>query len=377
MCLKYLIMLVALGSLGACATLPSTGPTGAQIEDSARNVVIDGVASGITIIEVDSVAAVPPAVSSVPWDFPEWSAPPTDMIGPGDVLSISIFEAGVALFGGDRPASGAAGGGFDPAVKVQTLPLSRVDDNGDITVPYAGRLRVLGKTVMELQEQIRASLRNLSQDPQVLVNRERIISNSVIVGGEVVRPGRLVLETNQESMADIIALSGGYRGNAKDLVLRVERGQNEASARLTEILAAPAGGLRAYPGDRLTVVSEPMTFSVLGASPRVQQMPFPRDAVNVIEAIALAGGPEANSADPSAVFLFRFDGPGRTNPVVFHFDMMNAQTYFLAQQFALHDEDILYFGNARANQPSKLINLVSQLFAPIVTAASVANTLGN
>jgi len=378
MCLKYLTTLVVIGSLGACATLPSSGPTGAQIEDSARYAAESG-GLAITIVEVDSAAAVPPAVSPVPWDFPDWAPPPTDMIGPGDVLSISIFEAGVALFGGDSRAGATAGAGavFDPAVKVQTLPPSRVDDNGDITVPYAGRLRVLGKTVMELQEQIRQSLRGLSQNPQVLVNREQIISNSIIVGGEVARPGRLVLQTNQESMADAIALSGGYRGDAKDLVLRVERGENEARARLTEILTGANGSVRAYPGDRLTVLSAPMTFSVLGASGRVQQMPFARGGMSVIEAISLAGGPEANSGDPSAVFVFRFDGPDRTDPVVFHFNMMNTQTYFLAQQFALRDGDVLYFGNSEANQPSKLIQLVSQLFAPIVTATSVANSLGN
>ena len=377
MYLKYLTMLAAFGSLGACATLPSSGPTGSQIEDSARDVVASGAGFGITIIEVDNLAAVPLASAPIPWSFPEWTPPPTDMIGPGDVLSISIFEAGVALFGGDSRAISAANAGFDPSVRVQTLPLSRVDDNGDITVPYAGRLRVLGKTVMEIQEQIRNSLRNLSQDPQVLVSREQVISNSVIVGGEVTRPGRLVLQTNQESMADVIALSGGYRGDAKDLVLRVERGQNEASARLSDILTGRDGGLRAYPGDRLTLISEPMTFSVLGASGRAQQAPFSSGEMSVIEAISTAGGPDANLGDPSAVFVFRFDGPQRTDPVVFHFNMMNTQTYFLAQQFALRDGDILYFANAEANQPGKLIQLVSQLFAPIVTATNVANSLGN
>ena len=375
--MKFMIMLVAFGSLGACATLPSSGPTGDQIENSAREAAESEGGLQIAVIAVDNLAAVPPAAGQFLWNLPDLGSPPTDMLGPGDVLSISIFEAGVTLFGGDSPAGGMAEGGFDPSVKVQTLPPARVDDNGDIMVPYAGRLRVLGKTVMELQEQIRNSLRNLSQNPQVLISREHIISNSIIVGGEVGRPGRLVLETNRESMADVIALSGGYRGEPKDLVLRVERGQNEARARLSDVLAGVNRDLQAYPGDRVTILRKPLMYAILGASGRTQQAAFTRDNMSVLDAIAVAGGPEPNSADPGAVFVFRYSDPERTSPVVYHFNMLDTQTYFLAQQFALRDDDILYFGNAAANQPSKLIQLVSQLFAPVVTATSVANTLGN
>jgi protein involved in polysaccharide export with SLBB domain len=42
-----------------------------------------------------------------------------------------------------------------------------------------------------------------------LVTRREVITNSVIVGGEVVKPGRLVLNTNQESLSDVVALAGG------------------------------------------------------------------------------------------------------------------------------------------------------------------------
>lgn len=373
MYVKSLIMAVAFALLGACSTLPSSGPTGSRVKDTAASAAD----LNIDIVAVDSIAAVPPAAPLPQWNLPDREPPPTDMIGPGDVLTISIFEAGVALFGGDGGAGSLSGAGFDPSVQVSTLPPTRVDDNGDIYIPYAGRLRVLGNTVEEVQEKIRKSLRSLSQDPQVVVSREQIITNSVIVGGEVARPGRLVLQTNQEDMADVIALSGGYRGEAKDLVLRVERGASEANVRLSSILAGEYEDLLAYPGDRLTVLADPMSFSVLGASGRVQQMPFATDSMTVAEAMSVAGGPSENAGDPEAVFLFRYVGPDKTRPVVYHFNMMNTATYFLAQQFAMRNGDILYFGNAAANQPRKLIQAISQLFAPVVTATSVANNVGN
>ncbi|EPR12687.1 hypothetical protein M527_01170 [Sphingobium indicum IP26] len=298
------------------------------------------------------------------------------MVGPGDVISIYIYEAGVPLFSG---TSADLSGAFDPSVKVQTLPPSRVDDNGTIVVPYAGRLNVSGKTLLEVQKLIRNSLRGLSQNPQVLVTLQQVINNSVIVGGEIGQPGRLVLQTNRERLSDVVALSGGYRGSAKDLLLRLRRGQQVAELRLSDVLQDPDADALVYPGDRLTVLQDPLLFSVLGASGRVQQLPFSRGTMSLVEAMAAAGGPNSGQGDPEAVFVFRYEKgeAGETKPTVYHFNMMKTGSYFLAQKFALKNNDILYFGNAQANQPSKLIQLISQLFSPIITVTNTANALSN
>lgn len=369
---RHILMVFSLAILGGCTTLPRSGPTGSQVQEAIEDSQEAASGPQIRLVEVDSAETVPPALAPVQWQLPTRQAPPTDMIGPGDVLAISIYEAGVPLFGSNG-ASSELTGSFDPAVKMQTLPANRVNDDGDIMIPYAGTLHVVGKSVAEVQEQIRKALASLSQNPQVLVNRQQIITNSVIVAGEVARPGRLVLDTNQESMSDVIALAGGYRGQAKDLVVRVKRGSNEARIRLSKVMAGAYQDLKAYPGDRLTVLTEPMMYSVMGASGRVQQFPFTRDTMTVMEAVANAGGPDRSTADPAAVFLLRFNGPDGTDPVVYHFNMMKTPTYFLAQQFALRDDDILYFGNAEANQPRALIQMISQLFAPVVTVTSMAN----
>lgn len=360
-------------SLSACATLPSSGPTGNQITESAGESEAAGL--DIAIVSVDSRAAIPPAVAPVEWQLPDFTTPPTDLLGSGDLLSVTIFEAGVSLFAGDSQSTVPGAGGFDPAVKSQTLPPRRIDDDGDITIPYVGRVQAAGLTISELQESIRSGLENLSQDPQIVVTRQEVIGNSVIVAGEVARPGRLVLQTNHERLADIIALAGGYRGQARALVLQVERGDDVARLRLGDVMTGPYSDLRVFPGDRLTVLAEPMTFSVLGASGRVQQLPFTGDRMTVIEAIASAGGPRDNQGDPKAIFLFRYAGPDATEPTVYHFNMLETPTYFLAQQFTLRDDDVLYFGNSAANQPRKLIQTVGQLFAPIVTATTLANNL--
>ena len=200
------------------------------------------------------------------------------------------------------------------------------------------------------------------------------IANTVIVGGEVVKPGRIVLSTNRETLTDVVALAGGFRAATKDILARVTRGGRVTDIRLNDIVTDPRLDIRLAPGDRLTLINDPRTFSVLGASASVAQLPFSRSAINLAEAIATAGGVNANIGNPAAVFLFRYEddgeGKGKQIPKVYHLNMMKTGTYFLAQRFALRDKDIIYIGNAAANQPAKLFQLVSQLFVPVVTATA-------
>lgn len=359
--------------LGACATLPSSGPTASQIQKSAQN-PDDNL--NFRIIELSDFSALPSEPSSPPLLPSDGAPPPTDLVGPGDALQIDIYEAGVTLFGASGTRLSAAGAEPPPAASSETLPVMRVDDNGFIRLPYAGAIKAAGKTTTQVAEDIRNALLGMSQSPQVLVTLRDAINNSVIIGGEVGRPGRLVLSTNRETLSDVIALAGGYRGDPKDISVRVQRGEVEAEYRLSNILAGPEGQVRIQPGDRISIVRAPLTFSVMGAPGRVEQIPFSGPSISLAEAVAMAGGANPNLGDPQAIFVFRFtlDEQGKEVPTVYHLNMMQAGGYFVSQRFAMRDKDILYIGNARANQPSKLIQIISQLFAPIVTVNNIVRT---
>jgi hypothetical protein len=78
--------------------------------------------------------------------------PPRITLGIGDVVSVTIFEAEPGgFFVPSDP--GARPGNF------VTLPDQTVDSNGNITVPYAGTIRALGRTRSEVQEAINEALR--------------------------------------------------------------------------------------------------------------------------------------------------------------------------------------------------------------------------
>jgi len=365
------VLVSAALSVAGCATLPSSGPTGIEIRHAAA-----GKAGQFpfNLVEVENAATIPPApVAPVP-SLTTMPPRPTDLIGPGDVLNVTVYEAGVSLFGTALRTAAAAGSTVvDTSSSAERLPAMRVDDYGYIKVPFIGRIRAAGSTAGELQAMIQSGLRGMSQDPQVLVSIEQSITNSVILAGEVAKPGRLVLATNRESLVDAIALAGGYRGNAKDAVARVQRDGQSFEIRLSDLLDMPQEDMQVAPGDRITLISRPESFSVLGAPNKADEIVFPRPRVTLAEAVALAGGANPNAGDAGAVFVFRYvPGPnGAEQPTVYHLNMMRAGAYLLSQRFVMRDRDVLYVGNARANQPSKFIQLLSQLFVPVATARAV------
>jgi polysaccharide export outer membrane protein len=363
---RGLVVLVAL-VVGACSTLPVSGPTGTEIRQAAR---AKQPQFPFALVEVVSAAQLPPAPGIPVPTLAALPPRPTDLLGPGDVLNIAIYEAGVTLFGRTTIAGG--GGAVDTSSSAERLQV-RVDDYGFIKVPFVGRVRAAGHTAAELQAMIQSGLHGLSQDPQVLVSIDQSITNSIILAGEVARPGRLVLATNRESLVDAIALAGGYRGNAKDSVARIQRDGQSFEIRLSDLLDMPQEDVQVTPGDRITVISRPQSFSVLGAPNKSDEIVFPRPKLTLAEAVALAGGANPNAGDAAAIFVFRYvrRADGTEQPTVYHLNMMRAGAYLLSQRFRMLDGDVLYIGNARANQPAKFVQLLSQLFVPVATARAV------
>lgn len=352
--------------LAGCAAIPASGPTGVEIRSQVK---ADTSHLGIALVPVTNVADLPKPVVAAPVFAPDYTPPaPTELVGVGDVLDISIYESGIAVFGRSAPAVAAGETNFDSAAKAERLPPTRVSDEGTINIPYVGELAVKGRTTAEVERQIRLALRGKSQNPQVLVSIREGLTNSVIIGGDVARPGRLVLPTNRESLTDVVALAGGSRGEIKDMAVRVQRAGVSGDFRLSDIMADPAQDIRIFPADRIALLKAPRNFSVMGGAGKAEQIAFSAPQVSLAEAVAQAGGSNPNTGDPRAIFVFRITkgANGEDKPIVYHFNMMQASSLILAQRFTMTDKDVLYIGNAAANQPSKLVQIVSQLFFPLV-----------
>lgn len=363
-------------ALAACAAIPTSGPTGRQLRSQIDDTMPD---LPLELVEVRSINELP-AKTVRPLVFGEDYTPPlpTELVGPGDVLEIAVFETGISLFGGSAGQVAAASGSSAvsaASARSERFPPFRVNDDGLIKFPFVGDVYVAGKTTDQVETILRRSLLGKSQNPQVLVTIAQGLTNSVIIGGDIRSPGRIVLPTNRETISDVVALAGGSSGEIKDILVRIQRGANLGNFYLSDILANPDQDIRIFPSDRILLVRAPRSFSVLGAAGRNDQIMFPTANLSLVEAVALSGGTNPNAGDPRAVFVFRnITGPdGEDRPTVYHFNMMEASSYILAQRFAMTDKDVLYVGNAEANQPTKMVQIISQLFFPLVALDSVIN----
>jgi len=365
---RALAALSGLVLLAGCASLPSSGPTAGEIKRGVR----DQNELGFKIVEIDgplveqitaraaAADAAQPTLSSLAREGRN------DVVGPGDVLAIGVYEVGVSLFG--------TTGMVDPAARPQTFPEVVVDREGTITLPYIGRLEVAGHTTSEIQSMIVRGLKGKSQSPQALVAIKQGISTTVYVAGDVHQPGRFNLTLQRERLLDAIALAGGATNSAEDTVVRFNRGSQFLEERLGRIRAGAADDLVLIPGDRIELLKRPRSFISLGATGKVEQIDFQTGEVSLAEAVARAGGPTDAVADPSAVFLFRYDpaAPGeRQQPIIYRLNMLQPASYFLSQRFAVRDKDVIYIANAAANRPAKMVNIINQLFSPFVTARAI------
>ena len=382
------LALLAAGAMAGCATLPRNGPTGGQIvKDETRFNAI-----GFRVVDITPANIATLATVNVPGGTLAALAADgrVDILGPGDVLSVEIYEVGVSLFGGRTNLAGAGmAGEAAPSASGQSIGDSGVvvDRDGNITIPYAGTISVAGLTPGQVQVRIVAALRGKSQSPQVMVSLRRNVANTVVVSGAVADPRRVPLTLARERLLDVIAETGGISRavqtgsstatgtGAQDAIVRFTRGGRTVEQPLDTITAGSPDDLALLGGDRIELIRQPRTYTIFGAIDRISQVPFESRTLTLAEALARAGGPNDGRADPRAVFVFRQPPLVAISasappipplaPIVYRIDMMRAENMFLAQRFVMRDKDLLYIANARANQPLKLIQALGQLFAPV------------
>jgi len=361
-------------ALAGCAGLPSSGPTGGNVR---RGTVAATNKIGMRLVDLNTtvleklVAEELAADSRVPTLASLAEAGSNDVVGPGDVLSISIYEVGVGLFGAQRGITD----GFDPSAKGETFSTVVVDREGRIRLPYAGDLDVGGHTPREIQLMIERAYHGKSQSPQALVTVRSNLNQTVFVSGDVRRPGRIELSPRGERLLDAIAIAGGAVTQTQDMVVRFTRGDRRVEERLDRVKSGAPDDLVLVAGDRIELIREPQTFVVLGATNKVSQMPFDQTNLTLTEAIARAGGPNDAAADPRAVFVFRYEPPldgAPPQPVIYQLDMMQPASYFLSQRFAMRDKDVVYISNASINRAAKFVSIINQLFSPFVAARVIS-----
>jgi polysaccharide export outer membrane protein len=388
-----LLAIVSLG-LSGCSVLPSAGPSASEVAGQADHntrfalvEVNDDVLKAIAGRPVDGFASA----------FGRYGAPPEQKIEVGDVVGVSIWEAGGgSLFGqSPLPSSGTTAPRNTSELTTvspnTTILPQRVTEDGGISVPFAGRVQVSGATVTEAQNRVLQRLKSKAIDPQVVLVVEKSPHNTATVAGEVVNGSRVALSPGGDRILDVIAEGQGAKAPDYELYVKLSRNGTTATIPYQRLVDNPAENIFVWPGDTIVVEKNPEVFQAFGATgAQNAQIDFGRAKLSVLQALAKASGLLDPRADPQGLFLLRFEsiaiaqsfnvplpqanGTGIV-PVVYHFNMNDMKSYFLAQQFPVRNEDILYIANSPSTPTQKLFGLIGSLVAPAATGAIVGNQI--
>jgi len=340
---------------------------------------------GYVLVEVDervaSINASQPR-ESLKRVFTTGRPAPDLRIGVSDSVVVTIWEAAAGgLFSASPEDRGISAGS-----RTATIPEQVVARDGTIQVPYAGRLRVAGLRPADVEQEIVQALDHKAIQPQVVVTISKNLSNTVAVGGEVTNGSRVPLTTKGDRILDVIAAAGGIRVPASDAFIQLTRGRRTVSVAYNAILAHPEENIYTMPGDDLTVVRDPQTFTAFGGTGRNAQVPFDAAGITLEEAIAKAGGLLDYRADPAGIFLLRFEptklvaqlmpsrdlpSQGDLVPVVYQLNLRDANSFFLARSFPVRDKDILYVANSASDPVQKFLGMVGNITAPVISGAAV------
>ncbi|WP_284126128.1 polysaccharide biosynthesis/export family protein [Parerythrobacter aestuarii] len=296
------------------------------------------------------------------------------LIERGDVVSVTLWEAPPAvLFGAAADPRASAGG---TVAEAEVLPDQRVDEDGTIAVPFAGKVAVAGRTPSQVQDAIVGRLRGKAHDPQAIV---RVVDNeasTVTVLGKVATSQRVPLTARGERLLDVLAEAGGPTEDVEKTTVRLTRGAKAATMALDAVILDPAQNVTLRANDVLTVIHQPYSFIALGAVARNAEVPFEGSGLSLAQALGRIGGLRDDRADIRGVFVFRFEEAGALDPavaasaqatqegripVVYRLDLSDAAGFFAAQDFAIRDDDVLYVSSAPGADLQKFLSTLSNV----------------
>lgn len=376
-------VLCALTVLAGCGSLPGSGPNDRQLSGLTAPDA-PAAAALVQVVDVDDAVArrllsqrAQPLFSE---SMTQAQDPGVRVVAPGDALEVIIWEA--------PPAALFSPGSYDPrqpsGAGMTTLPEQLVDRDGQIVVPFAGRVPAAGQTLRAIGDEIARRLKGKANNPEVLVRLGRSSTGTVTVVGEVSSSLRMPLTPAGERLLDALAAAGGVKQAVNRVTVQVTRGDRYQSLPLDQVIRDPKQNIRLQAGDVVTALYQPLSFTALGATGRNEEVNFEAQGITLAQALARVGGLVDNKSDPQGVFIFRFERQGALDwprqpaattpdglvPVVYRIDLRNPASFFVMQGFPMQHRDVLYVSNAPVAELQKFLNVVFSITFPLINTVN-------
>ena len=295
---------------------------------------------------------------------------PGQVIVAGDAVQLAVWE------GGENKLL------TNPGAPLSDIPVAVVAPSGSIFVPYVGPVKVAGLSLEAARSKVQAEVSKLIPEAQVQMSAVPGKANTVSLLGGVANPHTVPLVDRSMTVLALIGEGGGVSPSIENPQLRLLRGGKVYEISLQRVLEDPTldAGLR--PGDKLSVEKDRRQFLALGAAGSERLVPFPKDSLNALEAVTLAGGINDSRADPKGVLVLReylatavrqtpAEGP-QTPRAVFSINLTTAEGLFAAQNFAIVPNDVVL----ATESPVVNTRTILGLFGSTLGLARTADAIG-
>ena len=337
-------------SLGACAIVPGDRAYSLRDEKSSvklpvrtsdaaepvpENVAIKPITAELIIEQLKAAAPQRPTATNgnltanagKPANAVQ--ATPDYKIGPGDILSIIVW---------DHPELTTPAGQYRSADQAGTV----VTEDGTIYYPYVGTLQVAGKTTRQVRDLLASRLSKFIEKVQLDVRMTAFRSKRVYVVGEVIKPGLQEVTDIPMTVLEAVNRAGGFGPEADHSRVLLTRKGTTYRVDIQAMYEAGATEQNALlePGDILNVQDRSFNkIFVLGEVAKPGSLIMTKRRSTLAEALSDAGYIAQDRSNPKWIYVMRGESDV---PELFHLDGSSPDSMLLADRFTLKPRDIVY-----------------------------------
>jgi len=245
-----------------------------------------------------------------------------------------------------------------------------IDSDGNIYLPLVGKIHAAGKTVSELNRNLRSQFAHYLKTPDVLVRVLSYEGNRYFVNGQVMKSGQYTLNDQPISIYTALGMAGGVNTETGDntSIQLIRNGKTfDLNAVNLEKQGYSLHKLLIQPNDTIYVnTKQNQKLYVMGESSKSQALSLRDQGMTLSDVLGESEGINPYSASAARIFVMRTNLQDRTS-TIYHLNLSSIGNLALANQFQMQKNDIVYIDATGLTRWQRIMNQIVPFSSALYT----------